>query len=532
MTDSRPNLLPRSPRFVRRLAWRGALLVLATSGASRAASCPTEELGIDPITLLQWREACRLVDAHEAELWPGYRLSAIPALLMNPGKAEVLLRFPQPPPSFVRFNGTNPLGDEPLFVRRGETVYTVGMDTTTLINNVRTLVVTDRGARVSIDDSYNLSVQVHEGFHAWADRGLKIPAYSELDMADYPDLEPERSARLQLEGDALLAALAAQAPDEREEQALLFLAERTRRRAGLSAAVVRAEDSNETNEGLANYVEWRSLELWRDHGISKELAAACPAFKASSELPAAVEQQSLQLKSLARHTMSVNGSEFGTAVVRRRGYLFGAAIGRLLDTLLPEWKRRVAQGETLTALLADALGQPSAEELAERSEALEADSNWEALVAAKEIQAARAEQERARRIASVLEGSGTLLRIDVSALTTAAMSPSSYTPFGVLRVAPGQRLFSMSPTHFDFGAVSLQTKSGDVAVIADDERHELLVRTPTPTDAVVAALTRPSRPGEPSYDDAALRIEGIVQATTVDADGSVVVRMAPPLPRR
>ncbi|MBL8839927.1 MAG: hypothetical protein JNL90_00175 [Planctomycetes bacterium] len=515
----------------------GLITGLITGGTTDlAAAAPrparAEELGIDPITLLQWQEACRLVDAHEAEIWPGYRLSEIPALMSHPGKAEVLLRFPRPPPSYVRFTGKNPLGAdpataEPLFVRRGTTLYSVVTDTTANINGVQTLVVTDRGARDSIDDAWNLCTQVHEGFHAWASRAMKLPAYNELDLADYPDLEPERAARLELEGEALLAALAAESPDEREEQALRFLGLRERRRAGLAPAILRAEDANEMNEGLATYVEWRALELWRDHGVGAALAAGQPGFDAARECKEEVEQRTTQLRHLARHTMAVNGDSFGTAVVRRRGYFFGGALGRLLDPLAPDWKGRVVQGVTLTELLHDALGAPAADELAAEADAAEDEANFAALVARKETQAAPAAAAVARRVATVLEGAGTLLRIDLSALTMAPLLPTSYTPFGVLRVAPGQRLFHMAPTAFDLGTASVHTLSGDVAVIADDERKELLIRTPLDSDAVLAALTRPSQPGVPSYADAALRIEGVIQATTVEADGSIVVRMAP-----
>lgn len=507
-----------------------ALAAWATFAAPSAPAAPCEELGIDPITLLQWREACELVERHGDAIWPGYRLARIPALLMHPGKAEVLLRFPQPPPSYVRFAGAHPLGDEPLFVRRRTTVYSVVTDTTTSINGVQTLVVTDRGARDSINDAWNLCTQVHEGFHAFAATGVKLPDYSELDFADYPDLEPERSARLELEAEALLAALAADAPDEIEEQAFLFLAERCARRAGLSSAIVHAEDANEMNEGLATYVEWRALELWRDEGVSQALRAANPELATAKAFAAEIEQRTIQLRHLARHTMGVNGSEFGTAVVRRRGYLFGAAIGRLLDRLLPEWKGRAAKGETLTALLHEALGAPGDAELAERAAAAEATAGFPALVAKKATQAERATRDRDAVIAKVLDpdAAGTLLRIDVSALTTGPLSPASYTPFGVVRIDADRRLFWMAPTRFNLGSAALETQDGAVAIITDDARHELLVRVPTAAAEVLQAVTRPAAPAEPAFADAALRLEGHVTAATQDSDGSIVIRLADP----
>ncbi len=494
------------------------------------ATAVAEELPIDPVTLLQWRDAVQLVERHEARIWPGYQLARIPALLMHPGKAEVLLRFPQPPPSYVRFTGTHPLGAEPLFVRRGTTVYSVTTDTTADINGVQTLVVTDRAARDGSNDPWNLCTQVHEGFHAFAAGAMKLPAYSELDLADYPDLEPERSARLHLEGDALLAALAATTADEREEQALTFLALRRARRAGLAPAIVRAEDANELNEGLATYVEWRALELWRDEGVSAELLAANPELARPNAFADEIAQRTLQLGHLARHTMGVNGSEFGTAVVRRRGYFFGAAIGRLLDAIDLDWKPRTLRGEPLTDQLHDALGAPDDAELAGLAADAEAAAGLTALVERKTVQAAKAHRERESVIAKVLDpdAAGTLLRIEVSALTTAPLLAASYTPFGVVRVDPERRLYWMAPTTFALGPAAVETLRGDIAIITDDGRHELLVRVPTDAAAVLQQLTRPAAPDQPAFADAALRIDGHVSAATQDSDGSILVRLADP----
>ncbi len=512
------------------VAWVAAL-------AAQTSEVAPTDLGIDPVTLLQWREACRLVAEHEAEIWPGYRLGDLPALMLNPKVAEVLVRYPRPPPDFVRWIGSNPIGDEPLLIRRGTTVFDVGMDTTTAINGVRTLVVTDRGARDGINDAYNLAVQVHEGFHAFADAHLRIPSYSELDLADYPDLDAERSAHLHLEGGALLAALKAESIDEVEEHTIAFLGERARRRVDLPAQIVRAEDANELNEGLATYVEWRALELWLAHGVAPEVVAASKGFRFPDDIAHELDQKTIQLGHLARHTMGVNGGTFGTAVVRRRCYFFGAAQARLLDRLAPEWKAAVVSGRTLHELLLEALGDPAAAELGERADALEKDSAFPLLVMAKRGVAAEATKQRDARIASVLSGPGTLVRFDVSQLWRGPLAPASYTPFGVLRVGPGRRLFGMSPTLFTFGGVSLHTTTGEIEILADDTTHELLLRTPTPAAELLAALakanaTRSATAGATEVAtsavtplDPAFELEGAAAAAAIASDGSVVIKL-------
>jgi hypothetical protein len=478
--------------------------------------------GLDPVTLLQWKEACRLVEAREAEIWPGYRLGELPLLVLHPGVAEALVRHPLPPAGFERVKlpagegelgvlGTA-LGDEPLFLRRGTTTFPSPMDTTEAIGGITTLVVTDRGARGESDDAWNLAVMVHEGFHAWASRHVKAIAASPLDVLEWPDLDARVNAHLELEGVALLAAIgAARAAgadaraDEIEEQSLLFLAERLRRRAHLPPAAIRWEDENEQNEGLASYAEWRAYELWSEHGVGEELARALPKLK-SAAFRARADGMANMLGHSARGSLSINGSSFGPGAVRRRGYFFGAAQGLLLDRLLPEWKHEAERGRALTELLREALGEPEDSELAHLADEHEA-GGFAALVAKKEQQLVAARAERERRIAAVLEGiggAGTLVVIDVSALSpSGALSPSSWNPFGVLRVDEHRRLFSQTATRFDFGAAAHLVTAPDVAVIADEQRRELVLRSPTGVDALVEALSKWSG----RFADAAVTIE-------------------------
>ena len=495
------------------------------------AQSTSTDLGIDPVTLLQWSEACRLVSEHEDEIWPGYRLGEIPALILNPKVAEVLVRHPRPPEGFVRSGVAGPIAEEPLFVRRGNTTFPVGMDTTTPVGGFTTLVVTDRGARGDRDDAWNLAVMVHEGFHAWAGAHLKTPPQNELDLVEWPDLDPTVNAHLELEGRALGDALAAArtdvdgadgegtAIDEIEEHALLFLAERTRRRALMPARAVRYEDGNELNEGLASYAEWRAYELWAEHGVGEVLHTALPAVAVPGPFRNRCEQMLIMLKHATRGTLSINGSPFGPGAVRRRGYFEGAAIGKLLDELDPDatggWKEEVAKGRTLTALLHEALGEPADAELTERALAFEQDAGFEKLVAAKVKLTDEARRARDARIAAVLEGptpgSGagstsvpsTLLVLDLSELSPSGpLAPSAYTPFGILKVDEHRRLYSLSVTTVELSGGKIES-APDAAIILDDARRELLVRTPVAAETLAAALSNWTG----RYSDVAVTIE-------------------------
>jgi hypothetical protein len=478
--------------------------IVARPAVAQSATPPAahDDLPVDSASLLLWKEAVDLVDAHEKELWPGYRLGEIPALVTHPKVGEVLIRHPFPPAGFQRVTGATVLGEEPLWVRRGTTVFTVPQETSTDLGGARTLVVSDRKVFETPDDAWCLGTVVHEGFHAFAARSLKLAPSNEIDLADFPDLDPEVNARLELEGRALEAAVRATLADEREEEALAFLAQRTRRRARMPANAVAWEDGNELNEGLATYAEWRAHEWWAASGVSEPLRAALPKLADRKSFAQFGEQALLKLRNLARGTFTVNGSTFGPAAIRYRGYDFGAALARLLDALGDDWKPRVAAGETLTQRLRAALGEPSDSELAERAAAVEQEGDLAGLLERKRESAKQAAGERAARVDAVLKGDGrgTLLVIDVASLAPKGrLLPSSYTPFGLLRVDDHRLLFSMAPTSFDLGGRRIVTPA-EPGVVVDESARTLTTRT---SKSLEAALADPWVDGGPSFDGGA-----------------------------
>lgn len=501
--------------------------MLGTTTLAALLAIQGGDLPIDPASLLLWREAVDLVSSHEAEIWPGYKLAGIPALVTHPKVGEVLVRHPRPPEGFTKLDAARvpeSLRQEPFWIRVGTTVFTVPQETSTMLGDVRTLVVSDRDATNASEDSWHLGVVVHEGFHAWAATKMKLAPSNELDLAEFPDLDPEVNAHLELEGIALEAAVRADSSDEVEERAMHFLAERLRRRARMPASAIAWEDGNELNEGLARYVEWRAHDLWAKQGVGTPLSAALPALGKKEEFQQRSEQVLLRLRNFARGTMSMNGSEFGPAVVRGRGYEFGAAIGRLLDRMGGEWKGQVAKGATLTSLLRVALGDPADKELAERADAVEREANYPLLVTQKSGRLLRAGDERRRRIADVTEGpAGTLVEISVGELwRSGPLLPSAYTPFGILRVDDDRRLFSMSPTSFDFGAAHVVTPEAP-GVIVDQKTRTLTTRTTAKADALLAAFAKFAG----RYSDSGLTIEAPAAVASREPTGAVRIVLAP-----
>jgi hypothetical protein len=489
------------------------------------------DLPVDPASLLLWREAVDLVSAHEAEIWPGYRLAEIPALVTHPKVGEILTRHPKPPFGFAPLDAARvpeSLRGEPFWIRLGTTVFSVPQETSTDLGGFKTLVVSDRKALDAPDDVWCLAVVVHEGFHAWAATKMKLAPSNEMDLADFPDLDPDVNAHLELEGFALEAAVRAETSDEAEDRALVFLAERQRRRARMPAATIAWEDGNELNEGLATYVEWRAYDLWAKQGVGAPLLAALPQLGKREGFTQRSEQVLLMLRNLARGTMSQNGSNFGAAVVRARGYRFGAAVGRLLDHMGGDWKQQVARGSTLTGLLREALGEPDDKELSERADAAEKEADYPLLVKKKNSLVVLAVDERKKRIAAVTEGtSGTLVEISVAGLSRSGpLLPSSYTPFGILRVDADRRLFSMAPTSFEFGSARIVTPEAP-GVIVDEKARTLTTRSTAPADELVAAFA--SYAG--SYSAAGLTIDAPVATATKTAAGAVRVELATSRPK-
>jgi hypothetical protein len=439
---------------------------------------------------------------------------------------EILMRHPRPPAGFTPLDAARvpeSLRAEPFWIRLGTTVFSVPQETSTSLGGVTTLVVSDRKVFDAAEDAWCLGTVIHEGFHAWAATSMKLAPSNEMDLADFPDLDPEVNAHLELEGIALENAVRAETADEAEEAAMAFLAERLRRRARMPANVVAWEDGNELNEGLATYVEWHGYDLWSKQGVGAPLLAALPALGRKEDFKQRGEQVLLKLRNLARGTFNVNGSEFGPAAVRFRGYDFGAALGRVLDRLSTDWKQQVAHGSKMTDLLRLALGDPAEKELAERADTYEKAANYELLVTAKSSRVAQAADERKKRIDAVLDGpAGTRVEIAVAALAgNGPLLPSSYTPFGILRVDGDRRLFSGSPTSFQFGAASIVTPEAP-GVIVDEKARTLTTRTTKSADELIAALAKFSG----SYSEAGLVITAPAATATLAATGLVRIELS------
>ena len=196
------------------------------------------------------------------------------------------------------------------------------------------------------DSDRYISLIQHESFHAFEG----ATAYAVLEAAEnanhnYGGKYPWDSSELQedwkTEIDFLVKAVRSSSKEETVELVRQFLAQREQRRSdnGLSAGMVDYECLRELEEGLAKYVQIRSL-----------LQAA-----ASSDYIPVVDMEldnDFNYYSTAEKFLKLEISNTKTGSEDSRLYYTGMGQALLLDRLMPNWKERVFQeGTTLEGLL-------------------------------------------------------------------------------------------------------------------------------------------------------------------------------------
>ena len=175
----------------------------------------------------------------------------------------------------------------------------------------------------------------HESFHAFQRSWTSSSPH--VDYGSIQKFLPAHAAGIEVERRVLRDVIRANGPIEPHVQQALAV--RARRASQVTADFVRAERQAERDEGLAAYVEARSVAV---------------AFGKPSR--AVVDAISLQLAA----PMRAFGGSPDERLIRTRAYGTGAAMGLLLDRLGVDWKGR-AISEPIDRLLAEAVGAPGAQ---------------------------------------------------------------------------------------------------------------------------------------------------------------------------
>lgn len=266
-------------------------------------------------------EAARRME--QQMLWEGFRPQHIPAAIYD-GEGTWLLGHPAPEDGFVPAGlsdaAEQPLNsaqtDEPLLYRIGGHP-AVTANSSAEIGGVLTatlLLETLKG----LDPQRQASILIHEKFHVFQTVHYPTWSGSMRDLFAYPAEEPAQLALRRLEMRALERALACDGEAARQ-WGRTAVSLRRQRRALMPEASVRFENGTELQEGLATYIERKSLGL------------------AGTDFPA---------------------EEFAPEDLRGRCYISGCAWAQLLDRFAPDWKAGLAEeeGRPLDVTLARALG--------------------------------------------------------------------------------------------------------------------------------------------------------------------------------
>jgi hypothetical protein len=280
---------------------------------------------------LQIIQAFRRIAAQD--LWPGFDPAATPVEFFD-GTNTYLLNHPSPP------DGFRPVaGQRNVYLYPGQHE-TVRANTGTLVNGVPTATADLAGNASPAEEL--AALLVHETFHVF--QGKHYPKWvgNEVDLFTYPVNNAELLAQRRLESTALVRALATKDQKGASCWAAAALAVRSGRFTGLPATAAAYERGVELREGLAQYVQFRSIGK--------------PAALTAEDFPP------------------------GQAQVRQRAYASGQALALLLDRVDSTWKSRlgadppVSLDELLAARLREMTVRSGCDFTAEETQAARANA--------------------------------------------------------------------------------------------------------------------------------------------------------------
>jgi len=441
--------------------------------ATSASEVETDHLMIDPLLLTALAECRSIVTQVSDGFYPGWDFASLPVLFYKPGVQDVLINFPHQPEGFRRYQGFNPLGDETIFVRDGETfIEWDDQNTTREIDGVITLVVADtqssqrnqiRGTVANQADSdintwldnwdfvaspYDkIRVILHEGFHAYQNHLAPEKGADESSVAQYPLLNPTNNALSQMEGLILRDALRTEDQEIRNRKTAEFVAVRTHRQSLLTEEFALYENLNEFTEGTAKYIEFKLLSTDQKLQASPDMYFA-QGFHGYSVLPEIFQHELDDMVNIVGVTDNRFGNRFGGGPLRFKLYVLGAAQALLLDHFDPSWKKVIFEdGVFLCDLLEKSLALDT-DQLKAALERAKTEYGFADLLAAKEVFQTEGVAFIQSKMDAILKTDKTLVVLDYSGFEIAGMG---YTPFGVTRVDEDRTIYDMVPLQVLFG---------------------------------------------------------------------------------
>ncbi len=480
---------------------------LAQEGAANSRNGQprnAEVLRVDPLLIAEAAEVWALIASPQNPVWPGWDASSTPLLFYLPGQQDVLINHPHPPNGFVPYSGPISFPGGRIFVKNGPTIIDAdGQNTSKDIAGVHTLVVADtlsnlrnkvksvledaRPTAVKIQtlefsqlatDPYDqLGFVVHEGFHVFQHSQAPDKLPNEMLLLQYPVLSVENNVGMAQEGAALAEALRDTDSAAVRRAAVRWLALRKDRRAGLPANAVEYEDGCEFNEGLANYTQYRLLQVLEGKIPGAAISYAQDFGGYRDLAPQREELIDAMLKHMSG-AIVVNNDPYGTAPLRMRLYYSGMAIGAMLDKLSSNWKTRIfLPGTSLTSLAEEAL-KPTSAELADVLREARSDPTYASLVQSKTKLAKDGKAHTQAVLNEIEKGPGIGLIVDYSGLDPSARVGMHATPFGITKVDAERTIFSQVPIGVLFGQEAELSQKMAVPLLRDTGRRFVEFRLP------------------------------------------------------
>lgn len=396
-----------------------AALLLGAPGVVQAAEGPALVTS-DRSGVLEISEGLQVIARQSERFWPGFRLSEIPLVFHQPGGAAFLLQHPAPfPPGFVPMAGHPTIGVMP--IARG---FPRGVDTEFNLGTREAVVVS---VEPGMSWHQALITGIHEAFHhhQHAHRFALRGSSTDVSVHSARDL-----ALAEAEQAMLADALAASTTPRGQELARMFLAVRETRQQTLSDAMADAEDTLESLEGTANYVEQR---------VRIAVAEAPMPLVFARSRSGVLTDLALDL----RHPLTER--TFG----RTRYYMTGAAMGFLLDRWLKAWPQQAEQNQTPAELLRRATKYTSASR-AGLMKKVEARFNLAAAMRRHQVSLERAKQRQLSALAAFENQAGKRVDVEIAFAYGGISVSTQGLTFGM----PGEKEFN------EQAIVSLESGSG------------------------------------------------------------------------
>lgn len=434
------------------------ITILSLFVSAAFQSTVQRQIIVDPLMITMVEEIWASIG--KGKVWPGWDPRSTPILIYLPGKQDLLINHPKPPPGFQKYVGPirSTLGE--MFIRNGSTLLEYdGQNTSMPVNGVETLVVADTlstrrqwieslaptlaerpydsNAVISnglYPDPYaTMTLFAHEAFHVFQSKRAKGAGANELALGQYPSLSVENNVGLSQESEILSEVITAKEPSEVRRLASEWLAVRLERRKSLPASSIAYEDAVELNEGLAKYVEYRTLDAFRGRNPRYEafLIQGFQGYEGIDDLQKGLRQSMIGFMS---GSSTVNNDLFGSSPVRFRLYYSGMGAALLLDRLGVDWKSKVLEGgKPLTAIAEEAL----------KGAIPKPPKAPESVIVAKRKLAEEGKAHVSKELAALDSAPGQLV-IDYSKLHPTEPQ-FSFTPFGILRVDDDRCFFRLIP---------------------------------------------------------------------------------------